>query len=146
VIFYQSIALVLGILIGSLSWSNDVPINVNESWNPESQLDKSVMDKLLSLGDINPSDFGIKNGCINTNRIRSIDFIDDRTAYLDIGGGRQVVLNLANRCLGIKARGFIQKTRTNRLCARFDSLEVIDSGMRCRIQSFEPHITLDTHD
>ena len=144
--FYQSVTLVLGILIGKLSWSEIVTDPTNELLRTESQLNNGVMEKLLSIKDAKHSDFGIKNNCINTNRIRSFNFVDDQMAYLDIGRGRQVVLYLSDKCPGIKARGFFQKTRANRLCARFDSFEVIDTGMRCRIQSLEPHITLDAVD
>ena len=144
--FYQSVTLVLGILIGTLSWSEIVTDPTKELLRAESQLNNSVMEKLLSIKDPKHSDFGIKNNCINTSRIRSLNFVDDQMAYLDVGRGRQIVLYLSDKCPGIKARGFIQKTRANRLCARFDSFEVIDTGMRCRIQSLEPHITLDADD
>ena len=144
--FYQSVTLVLGILIGNLSWSKIVTDPTNELLRTESQLNNGVMEKLLSIKDAKHSDFGIKNNCINTNRIRSLKFVDDQVAHLDVGRGRQVVLYLSDKCPGIKARGFIQKTRVNRLCARFDSFEVIDTGMRCRIQSLEPHIKLEADD
>ena len=144
--FYQSVTLVLVILIGNRSWSEIITDPTNELLRTESQLKNGVMEKLLSIKDAKHSDFGIKNNCINTSRIRSLNFVDDQMAYLDVGRGRQVVLYLRDKCPGIKARGFIQKTRVNRLCARFDSFEVIDTGMRCRIQSLEPHITLDADD
>ena len=144
--FYQSVTLVLVILIGNRSWSEIITDPTNELLRTESQLKNGVMEKLLSIKDAKHSDFGIKNNCINTSRIRSLNFVDDQMAYLDVGRGRQVVLYLRDKCPGIKARGFIQKTRVNRLCARFDSFEVIDTGMRCRIQSIEPHITLDADD
>jgi hypothetical protein len=144
--FYQSVTLVLGTLIGTLSWSEIVTDSNKELLRTESQLNNGVMEKLQSIKDGKHSDFGIKNNCINTSRIRSLNFVDDQMAYLDVGRGRQVVLYLSDKCPGIKARGFFQKTRANRLCARFDSFEVIDTGMRCRIQSLEPHITLEADD
>ena len=144
--FYQSVTLVLGTLIGTLSWSEIVTDSNKELLRTESQLNNGVMEKLQSIKDGKHSDFGIKNNCINTGRIRSLNFVDDQMAYLDVGRGRQVVLYLSDKCPGIKARGFFQKTRANRLCARFDSFEVIDTGMRCRIQSLEPHITLEADD
>ena len=145
-IFYKSMISVLAVLIGTFSWSDDSAIKADENLGVEFQAKNDVMDKLLSISGINHSDSGIRNHCLGANRIRSINFIDDQTAYLDVGQGRQVILTLADRCTGITARGFILKTRANRLCARFDSLEVVDTGMRCRIQSIEPHITLDTDD
>ena len=144
--FYHSVTLVLVILIVKLSWSEIMTEPTNELLRTESQLKNGVMEKLLSINDAKHSDFGIKNNCINTSRIRSLNFVDDQMAYLDVGRGRQVVLSLSDKCPGIKVRGFIHKTRANRLCARFDSFEVIDTGMRCRIQSLEPHITLDADD
>ena len=136
----------MGILIGNLSWSKIVTDPTKELLRAESQLNNGVMEKLLSIKDAKHSDFGIKNNCINTNRIRSLKFVDDQMAHLDVGRGRQVVLYLSDKCPGIKVRGFILRTRANRLCSRFDSFEVIDTGMRCRIQSLEPHITLDADD
>ena len=92
--FYQSVTLVLGILIGTLSWSEIITDPTEELLRAESQLNNGVMEKLLSIKDPKHSDFGIKNNCINTSRIRSLNFIDDQMAYLDIGRGRQIVLYL----------------------------------------------------
>ena len=63
--FYQSFTLVLGALIGTLSWSEIVTDSNKELLRTESQLNNGVMEKLQSIKDGKHSDFGIKNNCIN---------------------------------------------------------------------------------
>jgi len=143
---YRSAVLVLVFIYPDLCWPLD---NGNETVDPKRdglQFEGSIVEKLRILDEGKPSDFGIRNNCLNTNRIRRINFKDDKVAYVDVGRGRQVILTLADECRGIRHSGFVQKSRTNRLCARFDSFEIIDTGMRCRIESLEPHITLDNDD
>ncbi len=140
------LVLVLALTFPELCW----PLSkYNDTMDPVPdglKLEESVVERLRVLDQNKPSDFGIRNNCLNANRIRHINFKDDKTAYVDVGRGRQVILTLAEECRGIRHSGFVQKTRTNRLCARFDSLEIIHTGMRCRIESLEPHITLDNDD
>ena len=93
-----------------------------------------------SAQDIDPKDWGIRNGCMSRSRIRHMHFVDDETAIIDIMGKKKVLLTMRRECRGIKREGFITRVRGNSLCARFDRFEVLDTGMSCSIKSLEPYI------
>ncbi|MDC0053737.1 DUF6491 family protein [Gammaproteobacteria bacterium] len=93
-----------------------------------------------SAQDLDPKDWGIRNGCISRSRIRHMHFVDDETAIIDIMGRKKVLLTMRRECRGIKREGFITRVRGNSLCARFDRFEVLDTGISCAIKSLEPYI------
>ena len=93
-----------------------------------------------STQDLDPKDWGIRNGCISRSRIRHMHFVDDETAIIDIMGRKKVLLTMRRECRGIKREGFITRVRGNSLCARFDRFEVLDTGISCAIKSLEPYI------
>jgi hypothetical protein len=93
-----------------------------------------------SAQDLDPKDWGIRNGCISRSRVRHMHFVDDETAIIDIMGKKKVLLTMRRECRGIKREGFITRVRGNSLCARFDRFEVLDTGMSCSIKSLEPYI------
>ncbi|MDG2145103.1 MAG: DUF6491 family protein [Porticoccaceae bacterium] len=100
-------------------------------------MESSVVE---SAQDLDPKDWGIRNGCISRSRIRHMHFVDDETAIIDIMGKKKVLLTMRRECRGIKREGFITRVRGNSLCARFDRFEVLDTGMSCSIKSLEPYI------
>jgi len=100
-------------------------------------MESSVVE---SAQDLDPKDWGIRNGCISRSRIRHMHFVDDETAIIDIMGKKKVLLTMRRECRGIKREGFITRVRGNLLCARFDRFEVLDTGMSCSVKSLEPYI------
>ena len=100
-------------------------------------MESSVVE---SAQDLDPKDWGIRNGCISRSRIRHMHFVDDETAIIDIMGRKKVLLTMRRECRGIKREGFITRVRGNSLCARFDRFEVLDTGTSCAIKSLEPYI------
>ncbi len=100
-------------------------------------MESSVVD---SAQDLDPKDWGIRNGCISRSRIRHMHFVDDETAIIDIMGKKKVLLTMRRECRGIKREGYITRVRGNQLCARFDRFEVLDTGISCAIKSLEPYI------
>ena len=116
-----------GIAIAELQGSEESNVGM-ESSSPE------------SAQDLDPKDWGIRNGCISRSRIRHMHFVDDETAIIDIIGRKKVLLTMRRECRGIKREGFITRVRGNSLCARFDRFEVLDTGISCAIKSLEPYI------
>ena len=116
-----------GIAIAELQGSEESNVGM-ESSAPE------------SAQDLDPKDWGIRNGCISRSRIRHMHFVDDETAIIDIIGRKKVLLTMRRECRGIKREGFITRVRGNSLCARFDRFEVLDTGISCAIKSLEPYI------
>ena len=116
-----------GIAIAELQGSEESNVGM-ESSAPE------------SAQDLDPKDWGIRNGCISRSRIRHMHFVDDETAIIDIMGRKKVLLTMRRECRGIKREGFITRVRGNSLCARFDRFEVLDTGMSCSIKSLKPYI------
>ena len=100
-------------------------------------MESSVVE---SAQDLDPKDWGIRNGCISRSRVRHMHFVDDETAIIDIMGKKKVLLTMRRECRGIKREGFITRVRGNLLCARFDRFEVLDTGMSCSVKSLEPYI------
>lgn len=103
----------------------------------------SIIDRLRAIDDVNGRDWGIRNGCISLNRIRSINFIDDQSAVIQLGRDKEVILRLRRECRGIGSEAFIYKTRGHQLCERFDSLRLVITERDCLIQSIEPYLKIE---
>ena len=129
------------LLILSSVNANATPI-VTESATEEAQ-EISIIDRLRAIDDVNGRDWGIRNGCISLNRIRSINFIDDQSAVIQLGHDKEVILRLRIECRGIGSEVFIYKTRGRQLCERFDSLRLVTTERDCLIQSIEPHLKIE---
>ena len=129
------------LLILSSVNANATPI-VTESATEEAQ-EISIIDRLRAIDDVNGRDWGIRNGCISLNRIRSINFIDDQSAVIQLGHDKEVILRLRRECRGIGSEVFIYKTRGRQLCERFDSLRLVTTERDCLIQSIEPHLKIE---
>ncbi|WIO75312.1 hypothetical protein QP938_05225 [Porticoccaceae bacterium LTM1] len=95
---------------------------------------------------IDPAEWGIRNGCIHTNRIKSIKFEDDRFALVTIPGDKVIMLTLKRRCPGIRYNGFSYTVRNGTLCEGFDHLTVLRTGLSCQIKSFTPYLLLESPD
>jgi len=102
-----------------------------------------IMERIAGIGKVNPSKYGIRNGCILTSRIRSIRFKDDQIAIVDVGRKKQVIIKLRAECGGIKSEGFIYKSRDGKLCQRFGTFEVIGRSMPCVVDSIEPYVNIE---
>ncbi len=109
-----------------------------------------LAERLAQLDQLEPSDWGIRNGCLMLSRVRSMQFTDDQTAILELPAGKQAVLRLAKPCAGVARNGYLLINRDGRLCARFDAVAAIDNGfggmrggMRCQIESIQPHLGLE---
>ena len=116
--------------------------SVTDSATEESQ-DISIIDRLRAIDDVNGRDWGIRNGCISLRRIRSINFIDDQSAVIQLGRDKEVILRLRRECRGIGSEAFIYKTRGHQLCERFDSLRLVTTERDCLIQSIEPYLKIE---
>ena len=100
------------------------------------------MDKVKNIESIKPSQWGVRSGCISVNKIRSISFLDDQLAIVNLRGKKQLILRLRNECRGIANKGFSYKVKSGQLCPRFDRLTQVQSGMKCEIASIEPYVRL----
>ena len=106
----------------------------------------ALIEKLRALDGHRSGNYGIRNNCIKADRIRSIQFEDDQTAIVDMGRRRKVILTLRRECRGISKQGYVQTTRGNRLCAKFDRFEVLQTGMQCEIESLQPYVRLNNEE
>ncbi len=93
--------------------------------------------------DLDPAEWGIHNGCIRTSRIKSLRFIDETSALIEISNNKTIMMKLKQRCPGVKNHGISYKTQTGTLCARMDFVTSLQTRFSCQIESFEPYLTLD---
>lgn len=104
--------------------------------------DKEVVSE---IGDETPDlrEWGIHNNCISLHQIKNIRVKSDDLVFIELAGGKKVMMNFKNSCRGLKYNGYVHSTRTNDLCAKFDSIRVINRGTTCMIESFSPVTELD---
>ena len=98
----------------------------------------SIIERVRSIQGIDPKKWGIRNGCINSSRIKKIRFLDDQTAMLSLRGKKKAVMRLETVCPGIKRSGFSRVKDSVRLCIRFDRFIVLGGSSSCRVGSIEP--------
>ena len=118
-----------------------------EAVQPEAvQPDELLADELPADYDVNPREWGIFNNCIRTNRIHKISFIDQQSALIRVRGKKFILMTLSRPCHGVKRNAISYESRNGVLCARFDSIKVLDDfqdisrGISCQIKSFEPYL------
>ena len=121
------------IFISNNSWSDNTAAVVNSL---------SILDKIKSIEPVNPSQWGVRGGCITVQKIRRISFLDDQLAIVYLRGKKQLVLKLRNECRGIAKKGFSYNVKGGQLCPRFDRLTQVQSGKKCEIDSIEPYVKL----
>lgn len=92
---------------------------------------------------LDPKEWGIRNNCISLNRIRLVDVKADNFAFIELTNGKKVLMTFKNSCRGLKSNGYIHSTRTNNLCAGFDSIRVANRGNVCLLESLTPIVELD---
>ena len=102
----------------------------------------SIIERVRSMQGIDPKKWGIRNGCINSSRIKKIRFLDDQTAMLSLRGKKKAVMRLETVCPGIKRSGFSRVKDSVRLCIRFDRFIVLGGSSSCRVGSIEPYVEL----
>jgi hypothetical protein len=103
----------------------------------------SLIDQVRAFQQVNPKKYNIRNGCINTGRIKRIKFLDDRTAMISMFDKKKAIMRLSSNCPGIKRRGFAQISVGRRLCTKSSSFTVLGNTFSCRIGSIEPYIELE---
>jgi hypothetical protein len=121
---------------------SSVTDNATNSTTKESQ-EISIIDRLNAINVVYARDWGIRNGCISLSRIRSINFIDDQSAVIQLGRNKEIILRLRRDCRGIGSEAFIYKTRGHQLCERFDSFRLVTSERDCFIQSIQPYLKIE---
>lgn len=92
------------------------------------------------LDDLNPREWGIDNGCIQTSRIQNFRYFEAGAARVTLVGGKEVIMRFTNKCSGFRHNGIIYETRIGKLCAGFDSVRVLKQGTICPIESIEPYV------
>ena len=100
----------------------------------------------LNYDEVDPKDWGIQNGCIRINQIKSFTYVSPKTAKIDVGRDKSVIMTFRNECTGFDVRGVLYETRTGELCARFDHVTVLGYRTVCQIESIEPFLGLDQPD
>ena len=93
--------------------------------------------------DLDPKKWGIQNGCIHTNRIRKMTFVDNQSAIIKISNKKFILMTLTRPCPGVKNRGVSYQSRNGMLCERHDYIKSLDTGFNCQIKSFEPYVVLE---
>lgn len=105
----------------------------------------SLSDQIRAIDqEAGSAGWKVRNGCVPSNRIKRIKFIDDKTALITMYGKKTAILRLQTECPGIKRSGYVSYRGSGRLCARFDRLSVMGgSGYSCRIASIEAFVALE---
>jgi hypothetical protein len=119
---------------------SEIPIDTPVDGQDRVKDSSGALERLKQMEEVDPKDWGIRNKCISRVRIKSIHFIDDQSAIVDMMGKKKILLTMRRECRDIKREGYITRVRGGTLCAKFDSFEVIDRGLSCAIKSFEPYI------
>lgn len=109
---------------------------------PKRSVKQTIMDRVEAIQGINPRQWGIGNGCINSSRIRKMKFLDDQTAILTLRGKKKALLRLETACPGIKRGGFARVKDGPRLCRKFDRFNVLGGNFSCRVASIDPYVEL----
>lgn len=125
----------LSVLFCALSWSDEDILSGHENA-------LAILERLQEIEAIEPSYWGIRNGCISVNKIRSIQFRNDQLAIIDMRGRKQVLLRLKRECKGIAEQGFSYQVRGGQLCERFNRLTQAQTGLQCEIASIQPYVRL----
>ena len=107
--------------------------------------EKSLSEQIRAIDqEAGSAGWKVRNGCVPSNRIKRIKFIDDKTALMTMYGKKTAILRLQTECPGIKRSGYVSYRSGGRLCARFDRLSVMGgSGYSCRIASIEAFVALE---
>jgi hypothetical protein len=138
---YLSLSL---ILISSPSFSEEAAVTSGSN-AANGGAKESLSDQLKAIDQqAGSAGWKVRNGCLPANRIKRINFIDDKTALVTMFGNKTAILRLQTECPGIKRSGYVSYRSNSRLCARFDRLSVMGgSGYSCRIASIEPFVALE---
>ena len=100
----------------------------------------SIIERVRSIQAIDPKKWGIRNGCINSSRIKKIRFLDDQTAMLSLRGKKKALMRLETVCPGIKRSGFYRVKDRARLCGGLDRFSVLGGSISCRVGSIDPYL------
>jgi hypothetical protein len=102
----------------------------------------SIIECVRSIQGIDPKKWGIRNGCINSSRVKKIRFLDDQTAMLSLRGKKKAIMRLETACPGIKCSGFSRVKDSARLCRKFDRFNVLGGSFSCRVASIDPALEI----
>ena len=100
----------------------------------------SIIERVRSIQGIDPKKWGIRNGCINSSRIKKIRFLDDQTAMLSLRGKKKALMRLEIVCPGIKRSGFYRAKDRARLFEGLDRFSVLGGSISCRVGSIDPYL------
>jgi len=89
--------------------------------------------------EINPADWGLRNGCISNMNIKRVHFDSRSTGIIELTGNRKLKITLRNGCSGIRTEGYVHKPINHRFCEG-DILRVINYGSTCVVDKLEPFI------
>lgn len=89
--------------------------------------------------EINPADWGLRNGCISNMNIKRVHFDSRSTGIIELTGNRKLKITLRNGCSGIRTEGYVHKPINHRFCEG-DILRVINYGSTCVVDKLEPLI------
>ena len=131
------------VLISSASFSED---NIDAPASAAPAAGKKSLTEQLAVIDEKAGSAGwkVRNGCLSSNRIKRVKFIDDKTALVTMFGKKTAILRLERECPGIKRSGYMSYRSGGRLCAKFDRLSMMGgSGYSCRIASIEAFVELE---
>jgi hypothetical protein len=101
-----------------------------------------IIERVRSIQGIDPKKWGIRNGCINSSRIKKIRFLDDQTAMLSLRGKKKALMRLEIVCPGIKRSGFYRAKDRARLFEGLDRFSVLGGSISCRVGSIDPCLEL----
>lgn len=110
----------------------------------EESASSGILDKIHKIAGPDQRKYGVRNGCVQVNRIRNIRFKDDQVAVVDLGRDKKLLLRLRKECEGIKNDGFKYESRNGQICARFSQFIVIGRSARCTLESITPYIDLES--
>ena len=119
---------------------SEIPTDTKVDAQDRVEDSSNVLERLDQIEEVDPKGWGIRNGCVSRARIKSIHFVDDQSAIINMMGKKKILLTMRKECRGIKREGYITRVRGGMLCAKFDRFEVIGRGLSCAIKSFEPYV------
>jgi len=120
-----------------LGWFLQVPL----LYAADSVSDNEPLDGSGDISEVvDPTDWGIYNGCISNNRIRAIKVMGVNAAIIELVDGKKVVMQFMGRCRGIRQYGFVYTTKNNLLCMKNHSVRVMETGVHCEVESLKPYL------
>jgi len=139
----QLSAIIFAIALAFPAAAATSPVTVPAANTATNQTELSVVERMRGITQVNPRKWRIRSGCINSNHVRRIRFLEDRPAILSLLGKKKAVLTLASRCPGISKRGFSYVSDGKRLCTKHTRFTVLGGTYACKVGSIDPYVGLE---